>query len=310
MNKNYFNSTVSIIAIAVLGYLIYTITVGFNETWLAIKRLGFIGVWVVLGLSIINYTLRFGRWQWYLTVIQAKELSVARSFRYYIAGFAFTTTPGKAGEMVRSLFLKHHSVSYPQSISMFFVERLLDLLAMLVLSALILWQFSVYKYWLIIPIIVTVILLVLIQQNQLLERLRTYFTHSTRWGQFFSKLFELLYHARLLLTQRFLYGGFILGLLSWSAEAYGFYYILHMIGISIDPLVAMGVYAMSVIIGVLSFLPGGLGSTEAAMLILLSTLGVTQEDALATTLICRFATLWFAVALGALAMIGLKLRNH
>jgi uncharacterized protein (TIRG00374 family) len=70
----------------------------------------------------------------------------------------------------------------------------------------------------------------------------------------------------------------------------------------------MGIYAMSVVIGVLSFLPGGLGSTEAAMLILLSTSGVGQEDALATTLICRFATLWFAVALGALAMIGLKLQ--
>lgn len=309
MNKHHFNSTISIIAIAVLGYLIYTMTVGFHETWLAIKRLGFIGVWVILGLSLLNYTLRFMRWQWYLTTIQPKNLSLIYSLRYYIAGFAFTTTPGKAGEMVRSLFLKQHTVSYPHSISMFFVERLLDLLAMLILSALILWQFTTYQYWIIVPIIISIILLILIQQDRLFEWLRTIFMNSSHWSKFFNQLFELIHHARLLLKQRFLYGGFILGLLSWGAEAYGFYYILYMLGISINPLVAMGIYALSVVIGVLSFLPGGLGSTEASMLILLSTLGVSQEDALATTLICRFATLWFAVALGAIAMIGLELHT-
>jgi uncharacterized protein (TIRG00374 family) len=78
--------------------------------------------------------------------------------------------------------------------------------------------------------------------------------------------------------------------------------------VDINPILATGIYAMSIVIGAASFMPGGLGGTEAAMLIFLINLGVSQEVALAATLICRFATLWFAVILGALAMIGLDTR--
>jgi len=45
-----------------------------------------------------------------------------------------------------------------------------------------------------------------------------------------------------------------------------------------------------------------LGSTEGAMILLLGLLGVETSVAVAATLICRVATLWFAVVIGLAAM--------
>ena len=62
---------------------------------------------------------------------------------------------------------------------------------------------------------------------------------------------------------------------------------------------AVFVYAFAMLVGGLSFLPGGLGSSEAVMIGLLALHGFPEPAAVTATLICRLATLWFAVALGA-----------
>ena len=69
---------------------------------------------------------------------------------------------------------------------------------------------------------------------------------------------------------------------------------------------AIGVYAAGILIGALSFIPGGLGSTEAAMVVMLSVLGLDLSTALAATIVCRVATLWFAVALGFSAFASIE----
>jgi uncharacterized protein (TIRG00374 family) len=56
------------------------------------------------------------------------------------------------------------------------------------------------------------------------------------------------------------------------------------------------------LVGALSFLPGGLGGTEASMVALLMLNNVAQSQAVAATVLIRLATLWFAVALGVIAL--------
>lgn len=62
--------------------------------------------------------------------------------------------------------------------------------------------------------------------------------------------------------------------------------------------------------GALSFLPGGLGETGAVMGVLLVTFGANGAAAVAITLLCRIATLWFAVALGGVAVGVLGFDNR
>ena len=88
---------------------------------------GMLWVQVVL-LSLLSYLLRFVRWHRFIIAL-GHSVPVLRNLEIYLAAFALTLTPGKAGETVRSVYLYPYGVSYPQSIGAFVSERLLDLVA-------------------------------------------------------------------------------------------------------------------------------------------------------------------------------------
>jgi uncharacterized protein (TIRG00374 family) len=78
-------------------------------------------------------------------------------------------------------------------------------------------------------------------------------------------------------------------------------------GVDVPAALAVGIYAVSVLVGALSFIPGGLGSTEAVMGLMLGLVGADLTTAVSATLVCRLATLWFAVLLGLGCMAVLEL---
>lgn len=62
-------------------------------------------LWVqLIALSLISYLFRFARWHYFIVALGYK-LSILRNLEIYIAAFALTLTPGKVGEMIRSVYL-------------------------------------------------------------------------------------------------------------------------------------------------------------------------------------------------------------
>ena len=61
------------------------------------------------------------------------------------------------------------------------------------------------------------------------------------------------------------------------------------------------------LIGALSFVPGGVGTTEAAIVVMLGANGVSADTALAVAIGIRLVSLWLAVLVGMLAMAALEL---
>ena len=53
--------------------------------------------WVplILGLTMFNYLLRFGKWHYYLRQVGLHDISRADSLRVFLGGFSMTVTPGK-----------------------------------------------------------------------------------------------------------------------------------------------------------------------------------------------------------------------
>jgi uncharacterized protein (TIRG00374 family) len=91
----------------------------------------------------------------------------------------------------------------------------------------------------------------------------------------------------------------LIGALAWSLEGVSLWLLLQ--GMGID---AVGIGGATIahtaagLIGALTLLPGGLGSTEAGTVGLLSLQGVGVAAATTATLLIRQMTLWFATALG------------
>ena len=225
-------------------------------------------------------------------------LSETRHLLIYFAGFALTVTPGKAGEALRSLYLHKFGVPWARSIVALLVERVLDLM---VLATLALGYFKAIIGGLgSLSLLLTSLTLVLfILYSPVLSE---YFMPRFLGKRFNSKIDLVLVEARAITSPALFGVGFSLGVLAWGAEAVGFFFLLSWVGLPLDVFEAFGIYAGSLVVGALSFLPGGIGGAEAAMTALLKLQGASISMALMLTLVCRLVTLWFSVLLGLIAV--------
>lgn len=290
-----------------LLYLIVILLTGWHEAAQAFARLGISGALVLLGCSFVSYLLRFTRWQYYLRRT-GWRLPLALHLAYYLAGFALTTSPGKVGETIRSVLLRPHGVPYPTSLACFFSERLLDVIVVSLLATLstfaIIQQHSLF----LIVFVVTLLVIPFIHSPRLLKLLQWLQVRfrSKRIQYSLSHLQSLLHDARRFLSWRPLYLGLVFGFAAWALQGLAFYYLMQTLGLELRLPLAMGIYAVGLLAGALSMIPGGIGVTEAAMALLLATAGASTETAVIVALINRLTTLWFAVALGLLASAWLS----
>lgn len=304
---------IGIAGLGVLAYMAAALATDAGTLAAALRKLGWTGTALVLGLSLLNYLLRFERWARYLAQL-GHRLPRPRHRLIYLAGFAFTVSPAKAGEAVRSLYLRPQGVGYADSIAALAVERLLDLLAMAVLATLIVIDQPRYRLLLAAAVLLTAGLVWLLGQPQLPRALDALAARrSNRLGQRLQQglqhLAQLLRSARQLLQPRLLLAGLLTGLVAWGAEGIGFGLILSGLDQPLSLNAATGIYAIAVLAGGAAFfLPGGIGGMEIVMSTLLVAQGVPLPVAVIATLMCRLATLWFAVAIGLVAAALLEAR--
>ena len=275
----------------------------------AFIALGWSGWGLILGLSLFNYLLRFIRWHYYLRQLN-QSVPAGPNLVIYLAGFGFTTTPGKVGEALRSVYLKRWGVEYSASLAAFFVERLVDLLAMIVIAALALYAFKDMQWLLVVTLALTLAFLWLVHSTRLPILIRRWsaLMHSPRIEVGVNYLLQMLERSAPLLKSTPLQVGFGLGLLAWAAEGVALYVVVQMLGTDIDVLLTIGIYGVSILAGVVTFVPGGLGGTELLMQFLLKNAGMVAALAVSAVIICRVATLWFAVAIGLACVAWLEIK--
>ena len=95
----------------------------------------------------------------------------------------------------------------------------------------------------------------------------------------------------------------ILSILYWLTVSFAVLLVLK--SLSIDSLgftEIASTYASSLFLGALSFLPGGLGITEASFTGLLNIQGISLSVAIVIVIVVRLFTLWFGVAIGFIAL--------
>ena len=295
-----------VISIAVYGIVLAAMEDASQMT----ESLGAVSIasWLtVLGLSSLNIIVRFYRWQYYLATLGHK-VAPMRSLQCFIAGFAFTITPAKAGEAVRSLYLKKDGVGYTDSLAALFVERLTDLLAVVLLALAAAWSLADYRWLVWLAGGMTLAILPLVH-SQFVRALLTTISDrlgDSKPGQIIQKLLQLINSSAVLLRSGPLYGGMVLSIIAAFAVSYMMYVALLTLGANISLPLAVGIYATGILVGALSFLPGGIGSAEAVMIGLLVLACVELPAATAATLICRIAALWYSIAPGIVIVLRLE----
>jgi uncharacterized membrane protein YbhN (UPF0104 family) len=266
------------------------------------RHLGVRGSIAVLGLSLLNYALRFERWQYYLRIL-GRNLPAGRHLLYYLSGFAFTVSPAKAGEAVRSLYLRDYGVTYAESVASLFTERLQDLFSIVALASMMILNHAQYRPLLIASVGSLTVVFLIIAAGALPPMIDFLAGHlNERIANPLRGVAGLLRSSRRLMRPKPLLLGFVLGLFAWTAEGVGFGFICEGLQIGGGMPAFIGIYALAVLAGSAAFfLPAGIGGTEVVMTALLVELGAPLGAAITATLLCRLATLWFAVIIGVLA---------
>ncbi|MDP2795446.1 MAG: lysylphosphatidylglycerol synthase transmembrane domain-containing protein [Sulfurisoma sp.] len=290
------------VALAAAGYLALSLWAGWREVAAAFVRAGVVVVVGMLALSLVNYLLRFARWQHYLTLL-GHRVPWGPSARIYFAGFALTTTPGKMGELLRGVMLKPFGVPLVESTAAFFSERAADLLAILLLCAAVFWLYPNGAPLVAGALSFVAAVIVAVQFPGWIHAIDHWAQRrGGRWVAL-ARLCELVLGFRTCFRWTTLSWALVLGVVAWGAEAVAFHWLLVALGHPLPLALSVFIYAFAMLVGGLSFLPGGLGGSEAVMVALLIANGLPQPVAVSATILCRLATLWFAVALGAIFLL-------
>ncbi len=253
-----------------------------------------------------NYVLRIARWQYYLRQIGVR-IPLGESALVFLAGFVMSVTPGKVGEVFKSLLLyESRGTSIARTAPIVVAERLTDLIALvLLISAGALAFEQGVSVALSSALLVSALLLLCAYRPlgrfalRLTARVPLLRRFTPKLSEAYEALLEMTRPAPLLI-------GSALALLAWGLECGSLYAIVHGFdGVVMSWDGATFAYAASTLAGAIAMMPGGLGVTEIGMTALLQTLGgpsMTAAVATAATMLVRVATLWFAVLIGLLAL--------
>lgn len=265
---------------------------------------------VLCGLSLLSYLLRCARWHW-LLARAGHRIPAVRGALAYLAGFAFTATPGKVGELVRMRYLAPQGVPPGRVLSAFVYERSFDLLTLLLLACLAITRYDIFAVGVgFVAVFLTLILGLAYRPHPLTRlsaRLRRHrLSQLSRWLRL---LRDGLAGCRQWLTPLDLSMALLTGLAAWVATAGAFVLLLQHLGVVMPLLAAWATYPLAMLAGAASMAPGGVGSTELSLVALLSFFDVPVATAALAAVGIRLASMWFSVLCGLVCVALLEVRG-
>jgi len=262
----------------------------------------------IIPLIPLTWGVLFLRWN-LLLKNSAIDIPLKDNFMIFISGFALGVTPGKVGELIKAQLLKNKfNIPRSKTAPLVIVERFYDFFAIAIISlfGILVFEYSIYIFTILaigIIIFLTItssekLFLKFLQKIEKIKFLRNFSSElpksftiiqkSTR-----GKIFPL---------------SIILSVIFWILDSIIAYLTLLSFGIDIiDYFVLMSIYTSSIILGVISFLPLGIGVVEGSMVGFLSLNGIEFSLATVIVVFIRFFTRWIGVMAG---FLGLKFSNN
>ncbi len=259
---------------------------------------------VLLLFALASFVLRYARWFWLLRWA-GSEVPVWQGWLAYISGFAFTATPGKVGELVRIRYFGRLHVDGSRVMSAFVFERALDLVVVFCLATL--WVVDTQMFVVAATFVLVFLALVglVMYRPKVLDALGMAFVGYgfKRVGRLLRFVAKAMAGCAIWLRPVPLLSSLFLGLVAWCSTALAFVFLLTALQLHVRFLAAFAAYPLAMLAGAASMLPGGVGSTEAAIVVQLQWHDVPVATALLAAVVVRLGTMWFSVLLGLVSLL-------
>lgn len=242
----------------------------------------------------------------YLLKKNSIHIPLKTTILIWLSGSALSITPGQVGELIKSQLLKNiFNIPRSKTAPIIFVDKFYDLTGAIIASIIGIIILDIDFKLIILSIITLGIIFFLIYYRPVFE----FFLKKITKLKFFSKYSENITDSYEIVKNSTSYKtasiSISLSIIYWIMIASSVYLILLAFDIhSINFLQSIATYPASVLIGVASFIPGGVGVTEGSLAGLFVLQGMDISLALIVSIFIRVFTLWFSVSIG---FIGLKL---
>jgi glycosyltransferase 2 family protein len=292
----------------ILLYGAFAVWRGLGSIGASLARFTWVSFGLACSLAFGNYVLRFLKWEFYLARLEIRGVKRLDSFLTFLSGFVLTVTPGKVGEVFKSLVLFDiHGVPVARTAPIVVAERVTDLIGIITLIVLGSLGFSGGLLWAGVGAVLVGSLVTVIASRRLSMGIIARLEHAPGFGKVGPKLHEAYDSLATLIRPKNLFVPTLLSIVAWSFECLSLWVILRGFGETTGVPLCAFFYATSTLAGALVPVPGGLGVTEGALQEQMMTLGhVDKGTSTAAMILVRFATLWFAVLVGFLALSILK----
>jgi len=291
---------------ALLSALVYAVLAAVSDArsvGTALRSFPLTTLAAVIALTLGCYSARSVRWH-YLVRLMGGRIGAWDAVFIQLSGMTMTVTPGKVGEVLKA-YLARETVGLPMArgIALVFSERLADVVAVTALSTGAVGLFANSG-----PALATAVAALVagiaILSSARVHDLALRVASRQRWMQRHKdSAAEVSQTVRATLGLKPLVVSVVISAVAWSCEGVAFALTIRALGFEgLSVPAAVAVYAVSTLVGAFTFLPGGIGLTEASLAGLLVASGMAAGSASAATLLIRLVTLWFGVALGWLVL--------
>ena len=264
--------------------------------------------YVILAFIVANISmsLRVLKWRVLLKNVGFLELFPVQIFGMAASNF----TPGKIAEPTKAVILKmKKGTAVSKTLPTVIWERIMDILVIIMFS-LIAIPFLTQAFLLISSISIALFLgliitfLIILYKKNIGIRVFNFIRRFPILKRISKDFIKTFYKSKI--EKKRLIGCFLLTIIPWFFEGVVLYLSFLALGINSNPLLLAGVVALSLLIGIASSLPGGLGSTEAVMVIILGIIGIESTIGIAGIMLARFLTFWYGAFAGALCFFYLS----
>lgn len=303
---------------ALVGFVFITAVYIGALIWIDLERQLFTGaqglwpaiVFVAL-MSCISFIIRYLRWHWLLSAGKY-QVPVGKGFLSYMAGFAFTATPGKVGELLRIRYFSRLGVPSDATLSAFIYERAMDLIIVLLLASIGIRNADVYFVATGFVIGVMALICIFIFEPNLINRASIYLRAlgALRLSRLARTLNGGLSGCQIWVNTKALTISATLGLAAWGLTALSFVFLCQHLGMALNVREGVSIYPISMLAGAASMLPGGLGSTEAIIVAILAMEGFELTVATLAAVGIRLATLWLSIFCGLVSVGVLEFKTN
>jgi len=243
--------------------------------------------------------------RWHLLLRNAKIfIPVKDSFLILASGFALTIIPGKVGELVKSQLLKtKFGIARSKTVPIVILEQFYTVIGIVMLSFFGIWYFELGVYVLGFFTAALVFIFVLLSSRKafnkivsLLEKRR----FTSKFAEPLSSSYDTIKNGIKGPITLYACG---LSMLFWLLEAISVYFILLGFGVEvIGFLTIISTYTTSIMLGILSFLPIGVGVVEGTLTSFFTIHGIEVSLALTIVIVIRLFTRWYGVSFGFIAL--------